>query len=121
MARTRYEPKYASIVAKPSPKESYNTTFANAPTPMEIDETCRHRPLLEEEKQRRRANCLCLNCGGRLHVAINCPHRPRRQVNEVSTITKVEAIPCGVSNNLGVPRLSNKFEVLSQLHDELNN
>ena len=47
---------YASIIAKPFAKESYNASLANNPTPMEVDTTRRHGPLSEEEKQRRRAN-----------------------------------------------------------------
>ena len=55
MPRARSEPTYASVVAKPFPRESYNVSLVNTPTPMEID-TTRHRgPLSEEEKQRRRA------------------------------------------------------------------
>ena len=51
MPRTRLEPTYASVVAKPFARESYNTSPANTPTPMEIN-TTRHRgPLSEEEKQ----------------------------------------------------------------------
>ena len=34
---------------KPFPKESYNTTFAKAPTPMEIDTTCCRRPCQQKE------------------------------------------------------------------------
>ena len=50
---------------------------------MEIDTTHRRGPLFEEEKQRRRANRLCLYCGGPGHIAVNCPHRPKRQVNQI--------------------------------------
>ena len=56
MPRARSKPTYASIVAKPFPRESYNMSPVNTPTPMEIDTTRHHRPLSEEEKQRRRAN-----------------------------------------------------------------
>ena len=45
---------------------------------------------------------------------------PRRQVNQVVAINQPESISLGVSNNFGSPSLSNKFEVLSQLNEELN-
>ena len=95
----------------------------------------RRRGLLsKEEKQRRRANRLCLYCGGPGHIAINCPHRPRRQVNQIIACTKPESIlPLGVSDSvnspLGVsdsinstnsPSISNKFEILSHLEEESN-
>ena len=63
MPRARSEPTYASVVAKPFPRESYNASPVNTPTPMEFDTTRRRRPLSEEEKQRRRANRRCLYCG----------------------------------------------------------
>ena len=50
MPRTRLEPTYASVVAKPFPRESYNASPANTPTLMEIDTTRRRGPLSEEEK-----------------------------------------------------------------------
>ena len=62
---------------------------------MEIDTTRRRGPLYEEEKQRRRANRLCLYCGGAGHIAVNCPHRPKRQVNQIvasSNYIKPESI-----------------------------
>ena len=63
---------------------------------MEIDAAHRRGPLSEAEKQRRRANRLCLYCGGPGHIAIHCPHRPRtRQLNQVSTIEKFE--PCSLA------------------------
>ena len=50
MPRARSEPTYASVVAKPFRRESYNVSLVNIPIPMEID-TTRHRgPLSEEEK-----------------------------------------------------------------------
>ena len=66
------------------------------------------------------------------HIAINCPHRPRRQVNQIVACTKPESIlPLGVSDSvnspLGVsdsinstnsPSISNKFEILSHLEEE---
>ena len=50
MPRARLEPTYTSLVAKPFPRQSYNVSPMNTPTPMEID-TTRHRgPLPEGEK-----------------------------------------------------------------------
>ena len=79
MPRARSEPTSASVVAKPFPRESYNVSPVNTPTPMEIDTTRRRGPLSEEEKQRRRANRLCLYYGGPGHIAVNCPHRQKKK------------------------------------------
>ena len=90
---------------------------------MEINTTRRRGPLSEEEKQRCRANRLCLYCGGPGHIAVNCPHRPKRQVNQIiasTNITKPESISLGVSDSSNSPSLSNKFEILNQLEEELN-
>ena len=97
---------------------------------MEIDTTRRRGPLSEEEKQRRRANRLCLYCGGPGHIVVNCPHRPKREVNQIvasSNYIKPESISIFDSpnstnspNNTNNPNLSNKFDVLSQLEEELN-
>jgi 6-phosphogluconolactonase/glucosamine-6-phosphate isomerase/deaminase len=90
---------------------------------MEIDTTRRRGPLSEEEKQRRRANRLCLYCGGPGHIAMNCPHRPKRQVNQITASTnssKPEPISLGMSDSPNSPSLSNKIEMLSQLEEELN-
>ena len=90
---------------------------------MEIDTTRRRRPLSEEEKQRRKSNRLYLYCGGLGHIAANCPHRPKRQVNQITASTnstKPESISLGVSDSPNSPSLSNKFEILSQLEEELN-
>ena len=91
---------------------------------MEID-TTRHRgPLSEEEKQRHRANRLGLYCGGPGHMAVNCPHTPRRKVNQIvasSDCTKPVSISVGISDSTNSsPNLANKFDVLSQLEEELN-
>ena len=61
------------------------------PTPMEIDMTQRRGPLSDEEKQRRRANRLCLYCGGPRHIVIHCPRRLRRQVNQIHYDNKNES------------------------------
>ena len=74
---------------------------------MEIDTTCRCGPLSEEEKLHRRANRLCLYCGGPGHIALNCPHRPRRQVNQIVSSTKAEAISLEVSNS---PNISQAYQ-----------
>ena len=69
MPRARSEPTYASLVAKPFSRESYNLSPVNTPTPMEIETTRCRGPLSEEEKRRRRANRLCLYCSGPGHIA----------------------------------------------------
>ena len=63
---TRVEPTYASVVANPSSSsiQPLNTFQASGTTPMEIDMTLLCGTLSEAEKQRRRANRLCLYCGG---------------------------------------------------------
>ena len=59
MPRTRSEPTYASVVAKPFPKESYNASPTNTLTPMEIDITCHRGPLSKEEiNDAKKINCL---------------------------------------------------------------
>ena len=87
----------------------------------------RRGPLSEEEKQRQCANRLCLYCGGPGHIAINCSHI-------AINCTKPESIlPLGVSdsvnsplrvsdsiNSTNSPSISNKFEILSHLEEELN-
>jgi hypothetical protein len=94
----------------------------------------RRGPLSEEEKQRWRTNRLCLYFGGPGHIAINCPNRPRRQVNQILACTKPESTlhlrmsdsvnsPLGVSDSIdsaNSPSISNKFEILSHLDEELN-
>ena len=91
---------------------------------MEINSTRRCGPLSEQENQRRRANRLCLYCGEPGHIAVNCPHRPRRQVNQIvcsSNCTKPKSIAIFDSpNSSNSPNLLNKFDVLSQLEEELN-
>ena len=95
--------------------------MADIPTPMEIDTTRRRGPLSDEEKQRPRVNRLCLYCGGPGHIAINCPHRPGLQVNHITTLDKPQSCFVETSNNdLSSSALSKKFEVLSQLEEEVN-
>jgi uncharacterized protein len=117
LARSRSTPTYASIAAQATPRTTYTSIPTDIPTPMEIDTTRRRGPLSDEEKQRRRANRLCLYCGGPGHIAINCPHRPRRQVNQITALDKPQS--CSVED-LSSPILANKFEVLSQLEEEVN-
>jgi hypothetical protein len=126
MTRFRSEPTYASVVANPSQSsiQPLNSFQENGPTPMEIDAARRRGPLTEAEKQRRRANRLCLYCGGPGHIAIHCPHRPRtRRINQVSIIDNFESSsPVKVNRPCTSPCIpqSNNFEVLSQLDDLLN-
>ena len=57
------------------------------------------------------------------YAAVNCPHRPRRQVNQITTSTnsiKPKSISLRVFDSSNSPSLSNKFEILSQLEEELN-
>ena len=121
--RPRGDQTYASIVA--APPSNPIQTINDAPTPMEIDATRRRGPLSNAEKQRRWANWLCLYCGGPGHIAITCPHKPKRQVNQVST-HKPESTPIVRGNNPSAfsssidPCQSNNFEVLSQLDELLN-
>ena len=68
--RPRLEPTYASVAATPFARD---VSQANTSTPMEIDTMRRRGPLSEEEKQRRRANRLCLYCGGLGHIATVVP------------------------------------------------
>jgi hypothetical protein len=90
---------------------------------MEIDVARRRGPLSETKKQRRRANRLCLDYGGPGYIAIHCPHRPKRQVNQVTDLQNFDS--CSPVN-LSKPKTpingshSNSFEVLSQLDDLLN-
>jgi hypothetical protein len=121
--RPRGDQTYASIIAGPpsNPIQVIN----DGPTPMEIDTTRHREPLSNVEKQRRWANRLCLYCGGPGHIAITCPHKPKRQVNHVST-QKLESCPIVRVNNSSAFNnhsdlcQSNNFEVLSQLNELLN-
>ena len=60
---------------------------------MEIETTRRQGPLSDAEKQRCLANRLCLYCGGLGHIAMNCPHKPQRQVNQVPMTTPFQFLP----------------------------
>ena len=51
MPRTRSESTYASVAAKPLPRQVYSSTPNDGPTPMEIDGVRRRGPLSYEEKQ----------------------------------------------------------------------
>ena len=120
--RPRSEQTYASVTSLPTSNTMHVpiSTPISGPTPMEIDSTRRRGPLTETEKQRRRANRLCLYCGGPGHIAINCPHRPRRQIYQVSANTKLDLDSPNTSSNPSSPTPSNRFEVLSQLDEVLN-
>ncbi|CAG8780078.1 2024_t:CDS:2 [Cetraspora pellucida] len=52
--------------------------------PMQID-TLRYKPLLDEEKNRRRANRLCLYCGEQGHIAKGCSNKsnPRPKIGAI--------------------------------------
>ena len=58
MPRARSEPTYALVVAKPFPRESFNKSPTNTPTPVEIDTTRRSKPLTKEEKDRGEKSCV---------------------------------------------------------------
>ena len=88
------------------------STPISGPTPMEIDSTRRRGPLTETKKQRCRASRLCLYCGGPGHIAINCPR-------SMSANTKLDLDSPNTSSNPSSPTPSNRFEVLSQLHEVL--
>ena len=123
ITRSRFTPTYASVMTQSSPRQTCSPVPMDSPTPMEIDMTQRRGPLSDEEKQRRRANHLCLYCGGPGHIAIHCSRRPRRQVNQIHYDNKNESNILEVvseSNIMNNPPLSNKFEVLSQLEEESN-
>ena len=93
MTYFRSEQTYASVVAPAQfgSVQAPTPVQFGGPTPMEVDASCHCGPLSEVEKQRHRANRLCLYFGGSGHIPIHCPHRPRsRQVNQLSTINQIE-------------------------------
>ena len=51
---------------------------------------------------------------------LNFPHRPRRQIYQVSANTKLDLDSPNTSSNPSSPTSSNRFEVLSQLDEVLN-
>ena len=107
MVRSRLEPTYASVAARPLSRQSPNITPTDVPMPMEIKATRRRGPLSNQEKQRRRANRLCFYCGGLGHIAINCPNRPKRQVNQiVTTPTTPESNPLRISELIFIAQVS---------------
>ena len=53
-------------------------------------------------------------------MAINCPHRARRQVYQVRASTKLDLDSPNKSRNPSSPTPSNRFEVLSELDEVLN-
>ena len=121
MLRRQPEQTYASIVATPS--QVPKPVTRDGPTPMEIESTQCRGPLSDAEKQRRRVHCICLYCGGPGHIAVNCPHKPRRQVYQVSAHENTASSSTIISNNFSKPNSpchENRFDVLSQLEDVLN-
>ena len=90
---------------------------------MEIESTQRRGPLSDAEKQRRRAHHLCLYCGHPGHIVVNCPHKPRHQVNQESAHENPVSSSIVTSNNINKPHSpchENRFDVLSQLEDVKN-
>ena len=121
MLRCQPEQMYASVVATP-PQVSKLVT-RDGPTPMEIETTQSRGPLSDAEKQRRRAHCQCLYCGGPRHIAVNCPHKPKCQVYQVSAHDIHTSSSIVTANNVNKPNSpchENRFDVLSQLEDVLN-
>ena len=111
---------YASVVAT-LPQVS-NPSLVEGPTPMEIETTRRREPLSDAEKQRRRANRLGLYYGGPGHIVLNCPHKARRQVNQVNAHDYPISISAPPSRNPSSPSSpchKNTFDVLSQLDNVL--
>ena len=123
--RLRFEQTYALILASPplGPMQVPNPNSFNGPTPMEIDAAHHRGPLSEAEKQRRRANRLCLYCGGPGHIAIHCPHRPKRQLNQVSAIENFDScslVKVNKQRTLVNDHQCNNFDVRSKLDELLN-
>lgn len=59
----------------PTYVQPHPATPSLGPTPMEVDQSRRRRPLTDQEKQFRRQNNLCLYCGQPGHIAVGCPNR----------------------------------------------
>ena len=91
--RLRSEQTYAATLASLAlePMQVPNPSSFNEPTPMEIDVAHHRGPLSDAEKQQCRANRLCLYCGGPGHIVIHCPHQPKRQLNQVSTVENFDS------------------------------
>ena len=125
MSQPRTDQIYASVVAS-TPTSTTQTSHmipSTGPSPMEIDVTRRRGPLSEIAKQGCRANHLCLYFGGPGHIAITCPHRPKGQVNQVSTSEKLNSnspVRLSIPSSPTWLGQSNSFEVLSQLDEILN-
>ena len=125
MSQPRTDQTYASVVAS-TPTSTTQTSHmipSTCPSPMEINVT-RHRGCLSKtKKQRCRANRLCFYCGCPGHIAITCPHRPKGQVNQVSTSEKLNSnspVRLSIRSSPTCLGQSNSFEVLSQLDEILN-
>jgi hypothetical protein len=121
-------PGHIAITCSHKPKRQVNQVSTHKPDSTVIvraDGTRCRGPLSNAEKQRCWANQLCLYCGGPGHIAITCPHKPKRQVNQVSThkpdLTLIVRAnnPSAFSSSID-PCHSNNFNVLSQLDELLN-
>ena len=86
----RIQPAFATPYA-PSPKPATApivapSTPVSAPhlestTPMDLGTARTKRgPLTDNEKERRRAQGLCLYCGQNGHIAVNCPSKPQARL-----------------------------------------
>lgn len=75
-------PPVTRLAVVPVPPAAPAATFgpvinADGTVPMDLSAGRVRGPLTDEEKQRRRAQNLCLYCGGPGHVARLCPRRPQ--------------------------------------------
>lgn len=62
----------------------------SGPVPMQLDSARTKGPLTEAEKQRRRANNLCLYCGGPGHLARVCPVKQKTQFGQIMETSENE-------------------------------
>ena len=81
---------------------------------MEIESTQRRGSLSDAEKQRRRVHCLCLYCGNLGHIAVNCPHKPRRQVYQVSAHDNPTSSSIITSNNIRLIAHAMRIDSMSE-------
>ena len=81
-----------------------------------------HRYQMRKSRDVEQIAYVCIVGVGPGHIAINCPNRPKCQVKQILTTPATsESTPTRISkNNLHSSTLSNRFEVLSQLEEELN-
>ena len=106
--RSERQPEQTYTLVVATPPHVPKPISRDNPTPMELESTQLRGLLSDVEKQRRRAHRLCLYCGGPGHIVVNCPHKPRRQVYQVS------AHENPTSNNISKPNSpchENRFDV----------